>query len=420
MSPATPPEIFASTLELLEELVAISSPSGDPAGLAAAAECLAGAFGRRGFDVEIRSQPDADDNLLPVLYARGPEVAAGDPYLLVVGHFDTVLAAVPPERRGDRLYATGVIDMKGGLAAFAGALDLLAAQGRAGARDLLLAVVPDEEVGGRLTQEVVETLGVGARGLWSLEPGQVREVGPGAQAETMVIGRRGMFQWRLEVEGRSAHAGNGYWQGRSALVAAADWCLGARALAAPGHGPTVNAGRLVAGDRSFVDDLGAGAALVGTQQQLNVVPDRARAEGEVRFLKRADRDRLQREMGRLAERVARDHGVEAVFHHFSPVRPLAPAAASRRWARRAVEVAENGGWRLEVEEDRPGISFPNFLPEGSEIPAIDGLGPVGGGMHTRDEFVELASLDRRIALLAELLVAARQPAAASKVRPGPT
>ena len=40
MSVATRPEIFASTLELLERLTAISSPSGDPAGLAAAAQAV--------------------------------------------------------------------------------------------------------------------------------------------------------------------------------------------------------------------------------------------------------------------------------------------------------------------------------------------------------------------------------------------
>jgi acetylornithine deacetylase/succinyl-diaminopimelate desuccinylase-like protein len=35
---------------------------------------------------------------------------------------------------------------------------------------------------------------------------------------------------------------------------------------------------------------------------------------------------------------------------------------------------------------------------------LDGLGPVGGGMHTREEYVELRSLRRRIVLLADLLV----------------
>lgn len=39
------------------------------------------------------------------------------------------------------------------------------------------------------------------------------------------------------------------------------------------------------------------------------------------------------------------------------------------------------------------------------MPVLDGLGPVGGGMHTREEFVDLASLHRRIVLLADLFEA---------------
>ena len=38
---------------------------------------------------------------------------------------------------------------------------------------------------------------------------------------------------------------------------------------------------------------------------------------------------------------------------------------------------------------------------------IDGLGPVGGGMHTREEYVDLESLERRIGLISEALVFAR-------------
>ena len=60
-----------------------------------------------------------------------------------------------------------------------------------------------------------------------------------------MAGRRGMFQWRLQVRGRSAHSGLHFWQGRSALVAAARWCAEAAALSRRG-GPTINTGRLVA------------------------------------------------------------------------------------------------------------------------------------------------------------------------------
>jgi acetylornithine deacetylase/succinyl-diaminopimelate desuccinylase-like protein len=37
------------------------------------------------------------------------------------------------------------------------------------------------------------------------------------------------------------------------------------------------------------------------------------------------------------------------------------------------------------------------------MPVLDGLGPVGEGMHTREEYVSLPSLARRIVLLADLL-----------------
>ncbi len=66
-------------------------------------------------------------------------------------------------------------------------------------------------------------------------------------------------------------------------------------------------------------------------------------------------------------------------------------------------LAAAAGWRLEIEEERGGISFPNFLPDPDRIPVLDGLGPIGGGMHTREEYVELRSLGRRIVLLADLL-----------------
>jgi hypothetical protein len=56
-----------------------------------------------------------------------------------------------------------------------------------------------------------------------------------------------------------------------------------------------------------------------------------------------------------------------------------------------------------VERERGGISFPNFLPDTSRMPVLDGLGPVGDGMHTREELVSLPSLARRIVLLADLL-----------------
>ncbi len=396
----TPRDIFDSTLTLLERLCAISSPSGDLDGLGAAARLLGDELGRRGLEVEIRQEPGEDGRPQPVLYARSGQARRA--HLLAIGHLDTVLEARPPERRGEQLYATGAIDMKGGLVALVGALDLLAARGLSVPDDLVLAVVPDEEVAGHLSQKVVARLGAGARGLWVLEPGQ-----PSGDGETLVAGRRGMFDWRLKAVGRAAHAGNAYWRGRSALNAAAEWCTRARALAAEGHGPTVNAARLVSGEAGFVANLAAGAELIGTSRQLNVVPDRAMVEGEARFLRPADGDELRERMTELAAAIAGEHDLGVDFEPGPVVPPVDPNGPGRDASLAAVEIARAAGWRLEIEEDRGGISFSNFLPDPASIPILDGLGPVGDGMHTREEYVELGSLDRRIALLAELLAETR-------------
>lgn len=398
----TPADIFESTLALLEGMTAISSPSGDIPGLQAANRHFGQALEARGLSVEIASE-ETSLGPQPVLYARGPRALQaddGEGCLLLVGHLDTVLPAITPQRRAGGMLATGAIDMKGGLAAFVGALALLEQRGQRPSDDLFMVIVPDEEVAGELSHKVLTTYGPKARALWVLEPGR-----PAEQGETMVLGRRGMFHWQLRVTGQGAHAGNAYWQGRSALTAAADWCLAVRALARPGKGPTVNAGRLVAGEQDFVDNLASQADLIGTSRQINVVPNLALVEGEARFLNASDGDRLIEAMGAAGRRLAEEHGVTMDFEVRGRIAPLDPNGPGQVWARKAVALAAEGGWHLEVEEDRGGISFPNFLPDPSLLPILDGLGPVGGGMHTRDEFIDLESLDRRITLLADLLAA---------------
>lgn len=392
-----PEPIFRRTLDLLVGLTAISSPSNDPGGLRRMAERLATELAARGLRPEIQEEDGEDGIPLPVLLGRGPDTTRG--HLLLIGHMDTVLPAAEPRIEEDRLVATGAIDMKGGLAAFLGALDLVRHRGVEPPPDLLLAVVPDEEVGGLLSRAAIRRWSKEARAVWVLEPGEPA----GEGAETMVAGRRGMFQWRLDVRGRAAHSGLHYWQGRSALIAAAGWCVEAEAHSSRDGGPTVNVGRIVGGDCTFVDGLAENHALLGTEQQLNVVPDRAHAEGEARFLRAAEGDRIASVLTTLAQNIGIDTETQISLHIGPTIPPVDPDGPHAPWCQRAVALAATRGWRLDVERERGGISFPNFLSDPGRIPVLDGLGPVGSGMHTRDELVELASLRRRIVLLADLL-----------------
>lgn len=393
---AVPERIFASAVGLVEELCAISSASGDIDGLRAMAHRLGSALERRGLVAEVGHEPGPDGRDQPVLTARSRGEA--DRTILLIGHLDTVLPAVPPRRDGDRLYGTGALDMKGGLGAFAGALDLLAARGEAPPPGLELLCVPDEEVGGPISEHVVRARGADARALLVLEPGELRE-----HSETLVTGRRGLTVWRLEARGRAAHSGLAYWAGRSALAAAATWAGAVQRISEKGSGPIVNVGRIVGGDSEFVQDLGEEHHFIGTSQRLNVVPDRCIAEGEIRYLAMADRDRTLGVMEDLATQLADGWGVHMALQVVQQIPPVNPRGSGAEIARRLVELASHGGWTLELERDRGGVSFPNFLPDPSAVTVLDGLGPGGDGMHTRDEYLDLGSLRRRIALIAEAI-----------------
>lgn len=399
-----PAEIRDSTLALLGELCAISSESGNSAGLRRVAARLGHALERHGLRVEIQTEDDAAGQPQPVLVARGPRAAAG--HLLLIGHLDTVLPAIPPQVAGGRLIGTGALDMKGGLAMLVGALELLAEGAGRTPDDLLLVAVPDEEVGGEISARAVRRWSAGARAVLVLEPGEARGDG-----ETLVAGRRGLTEWRLAATGRAAHSGLAYWSGHSALAAAADWCRSAQGLSRPGGGPTVNVGRLVAGTATFVDDLASHHDLLGSSRQCNVVPERARADGEARFLTPADGAAIVAELAALADRVAAERQVALTFTPGLTIPPVDPRGAGAHLIRRTVELAAARGLALTVEEDRGGISFPNFLLDPARVPVVDGLGPVGEGMHTREEWLDLGSLERRIGLLADLLATLRHPAA---------
>ncbi len=388
------------SISFLSDLCSISSASGDVDGLYKVADRLASEFTGLGLVSQIHAEPGLDGRGLPVLVARG--VGDDEPGTVLIGHLDTVLPATAPTSENGRLLGTGALDMKGGFAALVGALRLLREQGEEPPPNLTVIAVPDEEVGGPISGRTVRYWGERARTVLVLEPGA-----PTRDGETLVIGRRGLTVWRLDARGTAAHSGVAYWDGRSALAAAAAWAARVQKLSEGGDGPLVNVGRIVGGDSEFVSDVGEEHRFIGTSERLNIVADRCLVEGEVRYLSLADRDRTLAEMRGLADGLAVDWGVDLEFIEGEHIPPMAVSGSNRALADHLVGAAAAAGWKLELESNRGGVSFPNFLPDPTAVCVLDGLGPVGGGMHTRGEYLDLRSLDRRIHLIAEALIFVR-------------
>lgn len=384
-----PDEIYESALDLLLDLCRRSSPSDDLDGLNGTAQAAAEAFAALDLAARVES--------MEVDGAKGPVVLAGESGtpLLVVGHLDTVLPAIEPEVDGQRLRGTGSVDMKAGLVAFWGALAWRRRTGKPAPAFRLL-IVPDEEIGGPISTSALRREASGIRRLWCLEPGGMID-----GTETLVAARRGLYTWTLDAVGASAHTGPDFSDGRSALLAAAEWCAAAATLTDLEYGPTVNVSRLVAGDRDLVESKQW--HLIASPHRLNVVPDRALAEGEIRFVRLGQAEKCRSRLVEAAERIGESHGVELHLEITDRIPALPPTADQLAAAQRAAQLSATRGRALILETDRHGISLPNLLPDPSRVEVLDGLGPVGGGMHTRDEWVSLESLRRRIELLADLL-----------------
>ncbi|HKQ17746.1 MAG TPA: M20/M25/M40 family metallo-hydrolase, partial [Solirubrobacterales bacterium] len=115
--------IAARALPEIEQLVAVSTPSGDAR---AAEEIVDLVIGLLPDAVAIERLPCSSPAHAPDLIARIE--GEGECRLLLIGHLDTVVPHTshrPTERDGDSLIGSGTIDMKGGVALSLGVLRAL-------------------------------------------------------------------------------------------------------------------------------------------------------------------------------------------------------------------------------------------------------------------------------------------------------
>ena len=249
-------------LSLARALCEIESPSGDGEGSAAAVSLLAKAAAElEGFvSVERVAAPGGYGEHFVLRAFDKP--STDERPLLLLGHTDTVhprgtLAARPWRETEGRIYAPGVYDMK---AACAVALEAVRACGELSLkprRPVVMLLTCDEESGSFDGRTLVEREAGRAEYVLVLEP-----PAPGGRAKTA---RKGTGIFKLEVEGRAAHAGLEPEKGVNAVLEIARQIERVSAFARPELGTTVNVGTVSGGTHA------------------NVVPAEARAEIDVRF-----------------------------------------------------------------------------------------------------------------------------------------
>lgn len=360
-------------VDVLAELVAIESPSTDPAACASAADALAPRLAEVGMSVRPILAPGGGRHLL----AR-PARPRPERYQLVLGHLDTVwplgtLAQMPVRHDRDRLHGPGVYDMKGGLVQGVFALAALGALGAPPPLAPVLLVNCDEEVGSPDSTRHVRRLASRARRCLVLEPAAE----PRGALKTS---RKAVGRYTVRVEGRAAHAGNEPERGASAIHALAGLVQKLFALNDPADGVTVNVGTITGGLRP------------------NVIAPSAEAEVEVRVFTDDHVRRLDRALRALR---SSDPAVTVHVDGAFGRPPYALGPGGELLWRRAEALAGELGFPLE-QVAAGGASDANTA--GAFTATLDGLGAVGGGAHAEHEHVLVDAMPERAALLALLLL----------------
>ena len=292
--------------------------------------------------------------------------------ILIVGHLDTVF---PPGQfetyhdDGEWLYGPGVCDMKGGLIV---ALEALRNIYRANQKikNIDFLCVADEETGSDDSSSVTAELCTNYDYVMVFEAAGV--------AMELVVGRKGVGTWTIDIEGQAAHAGNKYSEGVDANLEAAHKLQKLVAMTDLDRGSTVNVGKMQGG-------IGA-----------NTISPTATLVVEMRFTSAPERDR------RLA---GRDDVV---------AESTVPGTVSRLSGRLQRDVMEPTDRQAAFVEKIRGISTQPILTElrgggsdanitaASGVVTLDGFGPFGDNDHTIHERALKKSFAERISLVTDL------------------
>jgi len=185
-------------IELLIRMVKSPSYPGIPEQEKAVVQELEVFLKAYGVDSVITEVSDGRPNLLASIEGTNP-----GPHLLLCGHTDTVPPnekspvdlLTPVEKKG-RLYGRGTADMKGALAAMAGALASLKTSGNLSSGKVTLAAIIDEETQTLGSENLVKS-GFKADAAIVGEP----------TSNQIAIGHKGLEWLVIEFEGKAAHGG---------------------------------------------------------------------------------------------------------------------------------------------------------------------------------------------------------------------
>lgn len=308
------------------------------------------------------------------------EFGSGEDQILVLAHADTVypqkyISAEAIYQEDDRLYGPGVYDMKGGIVQLLWAVRLIKALGCQTRYRVCIIINSDSEAGGISSRRQIENEAIKSKAVFVLESARVPE-------GEMKSSHCGSGRYRLKVSGQSGHPSQSS-PATSAIQELSFQIQRLHSLSQPEKTVVVNVGQIWGGDT------------------VNTVSPHATALIEMRFLDPKD--------GAATEELilnAQPFTNCQVEINGSITRPaMLRNAYTQRLMCQVKHLAKHIG--LEFGDGVPGEASDGNYAAALGVPTLDGIGPVGGGAHSEQEFIIKDSLATRTALLILILCKAK-------------
>lgn len=383
-SKKTPSHLWeSSTFERLDQLVRISSQSQNAKGVFEVQKIVAAQLEALGFQTTFFKGDRRD--LAPLLVAQ----KAGEKknkWISMICHADTVheeeampskLVRLSPHRA----QGPGAIDNKGGIVTMLKGLESFLKTNPSHHLGLRVICSPSEEIGSPGLHHIFRHYSRTTTAVLGFEP---------ANKGGDVIGSRQGNRWyNIHVEGQEAHAGRDHHKGLNAAYEMALKTVALQELTDYDKGITVNIGHIQAG-----------------QKKHNIVAKEARALIDVRFQSLKQRDEIHHKVLKIIQKNKSENyegkSVQTKWKIVDDCPPFQQGPKSQKLFRMLQDLVKEQENKTLKCLHAGGCADSNHLNRAG-MPVLDGLGPVGDGMHTDREWVDLKSLETRSKIFHQLL-----------------
>lgn len=374
-----------SQLGLLEKIVNINSGTDNIAGVKRVGKILQSQFEQLGFTTKWVDEPPSMKRAATLV---AEHKGTKGKRLLLIGHLDTVF----PKESGFQKYelhgkmakGPGIIDDKGGDVVIIYALKAMKAAHVLDNASITVVLTGDEEESGKPTSISRKPLFEAAK-----HSDIALDFEPGSSMDTASIARRGISNWKIETQGRQAHSADIFQSsGDGAIFELARILNTMRSELSKEQYLTFNPGLILGGTDSVYEKNNSRGKAAGKE---NVIAKTAMATGDLRYISSTQKLEVEKRIQAIVNQHLAKTTASISFQDGIPAMP--PTANNLELLNKYSQVSSDLGFG-EIKPLDPKARGAGDISHIAEMVTANlvGLGPLGGGVHSIKEIMDVQSL----------------------------